>query len=173
MIDAGWKCSVPSCGVTAPLEIDHIEEFATVQAHDYGNLIVLCRNHHGMKVSGSNPRQVNAHALKLLKQQQVELSGRYGDIERRVLEFFVRDAAQSVVHLPGDFDIMLMHLLDAGLLEKDFNASGSIVMKIGPGDEPTPENSITTRQAYRLTEAGKEAIDTLRAVRRAVDEEVA
>jgi hypothetical protein len=166
MIDSGWKCSVPTCGTTSALEIDHIEEWSEVKEHKYENLIVLCPTHHSMKQKSSNPRDLNAKALHVIKQNQLELAGRYGDVERRVLGFFVRNPDARNVFLPGDFDVLLMHLLDATLLEKDFSADGSMVMKLSEDEEePTPENSITIRQAYRLTAEGQSAVMALREAR--------
>lgn len=163
MIDSGWKCSVPLCGTTSALEIDHIEEWAKVGEHKYENLIVLCPTHHAMKKSGSNPRDVNALALRAIKQNQTEVAGRYGDVERRVLEFFLRNPGLRIVFLPGDFDILLMQLLNDGLLEKEFSADGSVVISLGDGTgEPTPEDSLTIRQAYRLTDDGFGAVLALR-----------
>ncbi|WP_431220361.1 HNH endonuclease signature motif containing protein [Leifsonia xyli] len=166
MIDAGWRCSIPTCGTTTALEIDHIEEWSEVKDHRYENLIVLCPTHHAMKQKGSRPRELNATALKIVKQNQVELSGRYGDVERRVLEYFVRRPGETIVFLPGDFDVLLMQLLDAGLLDKQFNAEGSIVMGFGEdGAEPTPDSAYTVRQAYRLTDEGASAVSALREAR--------
>lgn len=163
MIDSGWRCSVPLCGTTTALEIDHIEEWAVVREHKYENLIVLCPTHHAMKKSGSNPRDVNAIALRIIKQNQLEVAGRYGDIERRVIEFFIHKPEARLVFLPGDFDVLLMQLLGDGLLEKVFTADGSVVLSIGgESEEPTPENSITMRQAYRLTKDGIAAVLALR-----------
>src|SRR3954465_3910893 len=151
MIDAGWRCSIPTCGTTTALEIDHIDEWSDVKEHKYENLIVLCPTHHAMKRKGARPRELNAVALKIVKQNQLELSGRYGDVERRVLEYFVRNLGQRIVFLPGDFDVLLMQLLDEGLLNKEFTAEGSIVVPFDDSDaDPTPERSYTLRQAYYL-----------------------
>lgn len=166
MIDAGWRCSIPTCGTTSALEIDHIEEWSKVREHKYENLIVLCPTHHAMKQAGSRPRELNVTALKIIKQNQIALSGRYGDVERRVLEYFVRDPDTTEVVLPGDFDILLMHLLDAGLLEKEFEGEGSVIIHVSElHSTPTPETSLVIRQVYRLTAEGKSTIEALRSAR--------
>lgn len=166
MIDAGWRCSVPTCGTTSALEIDHIQEWAEVYEHKYENLIVLCPTHHAMKRSGSNPRELNANALRVIKQNQIALSGRYGDVERRILAYFIRNPARTEVTLPGDFDILLMHLLDAELIRKEFDADGSLVVQLSEYDStPTPESSLVIRQVYRLTEEGRSTVDALREAR--------
>lgn len=166
MIDAGWRCSIPTCGTTSALEIDHIEEWSKVREHKYENLIVLCPTHHAMKQTGSRPRELNVTALKIVKQNQIALSGRYGDVERRVLEHFVRNPGESEVVLPGDFEILLMHLLDAGLLKKEFEAEGSVIIHVSEVDStPTPETSLVIRQVYRLTTDGRSTIEDLRNAR--------
>jgi hypothetical protein len=92
--------------------------------------------------------------------------GRYGDVELRVLEYFVRNPDLALVFLPGDFDVLLMRLLDAGLLEKEFQADGSIVVGLSADDlEPSPDNSYTVRQTYRLTDEGVAAVSALREAR--------
>ena len=127
---------------------------------------MLCPNHHALKQEGSRPRELNARALHVIKQNQLELAGRYGDVERRVLEYFVRNTSETTIFLPGDFDVLLMHLRDAKLLEKDSDADRSVVEQIaGEGTEPTLENSLTVRQAYGLTSEGKSAMTALREAR--------
>jgi len=116
-----------------------------------------------MKRRSSNPRDLNSAALKQIKLNQLEMAGRYTDTERRVLEHFVRNPDERVVFLPGDFDILLMHILDAGLLEKEFNTDGSVVVTLSESDtEPTRTNSLTIRQAYALTNDGVDAVTALR-----------
>lgn len=164
MIDAGWKCSIPMCGTNTNLEIDHIEEWSKIHEHNYANLLVLCPTHHAMKKSGSNPRQITAHSLRIVKQNQLEISGRYSDIERRVLEHFLRNPDERVIFLPGDFDILLMHLLDARILSKEFTGNGGVGIPFGE-EGATPENMIILRQSYVLTEDGLSAVAALRELR--------
>ena len=166
MLDAGYRCSIPMCQVSTNLEIDHIVEWSIVQEHVYVNLIVLCPNHHAMKRSGSNPREVNASALRVIKQNQIELSGRYGDIERRVIEHFVRTPKAQTVALPGDFDILLMHLLDSGWIQKDFRGDGAVVFQFEDEENmPDERNAVVVRQIYRLTPDGEAAVAALRSAR--------
>ena len=114
-IEAGYKCSIPACGVTAPLKIDHIDEWAKVKEHRYENLIVLCANHHGIKAAGG-PRILTSASLRTVKANQVEMNGRYGDIERRVIDHFVTNPSARRIHLPGDFDLLLSRLIEADFL---------------------------------------------------------
>ena len=172
-IEAGYQCSIPSCGATAGLEIDHIEDWSQVRAHEYENLIVLCANHHAMK-SGTGPRALNSAALKLVKSNQVELNGRYGDVERRVIDHFVKHPESSRVHLPGDFDLLLSRLLDAGFVRWDPNGDGNIAVALSESSEmdqnshefdPQIGPHLIVRRAYRLTELGAEYVSALREAR--------
>lgn len=166
MLDAGYRCSIPMCQVSTNLEIDHIVDWSIVKKHEYSNLIVLCPNHHAMKQAGSNPRVLNATALRIIKQNQIELAGRYGDVDRRVIEYFIRESDARTVSLPGDFDILLMRLLDDGWLEKDFRGDGAVVVQFTDNDhEPDERNSVTVRQVYRLTKSGDAAVASVRNAR--------
>lgn len=167
MIDAGWRCSIPRCGTNSALEIDHIVEWAKVRKHEYENLIVLCPTHHAMKRDGSRARELNAVALKIIKANQMQIAGRFGDIERRILEHFVRNEEDRIVFLPGDFDILLMQLLDAEILSRaiddpDDSVSGlvGVPMPGDFGDEEPP--MIIMRAAYLLTKTGIEFVSALR-----------
>lgn len=170
MIDAGWRCSIPGCGTNVALEIDHIVDWAVTGTHEYENLIVLCPTYHAMKRAGSNARDINTASLTVIKANQMELAGRYGDIERRVLEYFVRNPEERVVFLPGDFDILLMQLLDAGVLERGSEQHGSVtdglvaVALPGEGVDAEPE-MILLRGAYLLTDTGAEYVSAIRDAR--------
>lgn len=146
-------------------------EWAVTRRHDYKNLIVLCPTHHAMKRAGSAARDINAASLKVIKANQMELAGRFGDIERRVLEHFVRNPEERLVFLPGDFDILLMQLLDAGVLERGSEEHGSVTDGLvavalpndGPEDMP---DMIILRAAYLLTEIGADYVSAIRDARR-------
>lgn len=177
-IESGYRCSVPACGVTDPLEIDHIEEWSKVKEHTYENLIVLCANHHGMKSTGG-PRKLTTASLRIIKANQVEMNGRYGDIERRVIDHFVRNPEARRVHLPGDFDLLLSRLLEADLLEWDSNTDGTVGLRIpqprdegeaasGQGDNPVQsvtDLDVVMRRAYCLTSDGAEYVAAIREAR--------
>ncbi len=168
MIDAGWRCSIPGCSTNAALEIDHIVDWAKRRVHEYENLIVLCPTHHAMKRKGSHARDINAASLKVIKANQMELAGRFGDVERRILEHFVRNPEERIVFLPGDFDILLMQLLDAGILTRagdDPSVSGLVGVAL-PGDYGDEEPPmIILRGAYLLSGSGVEYVSAIRDAR--------
>jgi hypothetical protein len=55
-LEAGYRCAIPTCRAVAPLTIDHIEDWANVKEHKFINMLVLCRNCHGIK--GEGPRKL-------------------------------------------------------------------------------------------------------------------
>ena len=55
MIEAGYRCAIPTCRTVQPLQIEHIEDYSKVQKHEFANMLVLCANCHGMK--GEGPRK--------------------------------------------------------------------------------------------------------------------
>lgn len=141
--------------------------------HKYENLIVLCPNHHAMK-SGPGPRHLDAAALKIVKQNQTEVNGRYGDVERRVIDHFVAHPEVRRVHLPGDFDLLLVRLLDADLLTWDPDGNGNIAMALPEQPEDQLEGHeyddqiglhLIIRRAYTLTQSGAEYVAALRETR--------
>ena len=45
--EAGYRCAIPNCNVTSPLDIHHIEYQENGGSDEDDNLICLCRNCHG------------------------------------------------------------------------------------------------------------------------------
>src|SRR4051812_22406734 len=86
MVEAGHRCAVPTCRAVAPLQIEHIDDWAKVKEHDFSNQIVLCANCHGLK--GTGPRRLDRKALRQYKANLGVLTGRYSNLERRVLDYF-------------------------------------------------------------------------------------
>jgi len=115
LMEAGYRCAIPTCRVTGPLEIDHIDDYARVQEHRFENMIVLCRNCHGLK--GDRRRQLDRKALRQYKANLAIINGRYGDLERRVLLHFAENPRSDVIDLPGGLDMLLMYLMRDHLLE--------------------------------------------------------
>lgn len=144
MVKAGHRCAIPTCRAVAPLEFEHIEDWAKVQKHEFENMIVLCANCHGLK--GEGPRRLDRKSLKQYKANLSVVNGRYGDIERRVLEFFAVNPATNDMYLPGGLDILLAYLIIDGLLEKA-PETGSIYF-----------GSVPMQQGYILTDEGREFV---------------
>ncbi|MGI5165628.1 HNH endonuclease signature motif containing protein [Spirillospora sp. CA-253888] len=129
MLEADHRCAIPTCRVVAPLNIEHIDDWARVQKHEFDNLIVLCANCHGLKKDKTNARHLDRKALRQYKANLGLLNARYGDFERRVIELFASNPGARVIKLTGGSDInriQLMHLLRDGMLSRPHLAEPSL-----------------------------------------------
>jgi hypothetical protein len=79
------------------------------------------------------------------KANLVLLNSRYGDMERRVLDYFAKYPDESVQWLPKHMDILLMYLLEDGLLKESDEISDYML-------EPL------AIKPYTLTPAGRDFI---------------
>ena len=156
MIEAGYRCAIPTCRTTGPLQIDHIVEYAEVLGHDFSNMIVLCANCHGLKVKDANPRKLDRKALKIIKHNLGLINRRYNDVERRILEHFAEKPNAGYVLLPGT-EVLFAYLLKDDLIE-------GMPDLVVPGEQwviDAGEVFFATR-AYSLTDRGKEFVRRLR-----------
>ena len=81
------------------------------------------------------------------------LGSRYGEFDRRVLQFFSENHKANVIRLPGLSEIQVFYLLKDGLLTKNGKDSG-----ISSDDTPTWEE-------YQLTDQGNTFVDDWRQAR--------
>ena len=70
LVESGHKCSVPFCNESHTLEIHHIN--GDPSDNRESNLIVFCRNHHGMAESGKIDRKECESYKERLKQIRPE-----------------------------------------------------------------------------------------------------
>lgn len=64
--EAGFKCAIPNCNATSPLEIHHIVHQANGGTDNNDNLICLCGNCHGRYHLGEIPVQsINNYKLRV------------------------------------------------------------------------------------------------------------
>jgi hypothetical protein len=89
------RCAISTCRRTT-VEVAHIVPWAEVKTHEFANLIALCPNCHTAYDSGRIDRQ----SMLRYKSNLALLSSRYGDVERRVLEYFALNPKQRAVWLP-------------------------------------------------------------------------
>jgi hypothetical protein len=144
-VEAGHRCAIPTCRAVAPLQIEHIEDWARVKEHKFDNMIVLCANCHGLK--GEGPRKLDRKSLHQYKANLAIINGRYGDVERRVLEVFAKNPAALQIQMPGGWDIALMYLIEDGLLVK-LPPQGAFIVVDG----------IRAREEYMITPAGRDFV---------------
>ena len=84
LVEAGHRCAVPTCR-QHPVDIEHIDDWAKVQQHVFENLIALCPTCHRRK--GNGPDQIDRKSLRQYKANLAVINSRYGDVERRLIEF--------------------------------------------------------------------------------------
>jgi hypothetical protein len=136
-MEAGYQCGIPACRLR-PVEIHHIDSDRT--NHDFDNLILLCRNHHGLADDGVIPQR----EVRLYKRNLGFFTGRYADLERRLLELFAADPKLYAMDFPRDMAFEFFHLLQDELITADVP---EIHMRSG--------NFVQGIFTYRLTDAGK------------------
>lgn len=75
------------------------------------------------------------------------VNSRYGDVEKRVLEFFADDPGNNAIQLPGGFNLLLRNLIKDELLEEMPIHSGVTIAGMG------------SHEFFAITDAGREFID--------------
>jgi hypothetical protein len=180
MIEAGHRCAIPACRAAAPPQIEHIIEWAKVQRHDFENMIVLCANCHGRK--GNRHGQIDRQALRQYKANLAVLNSRYGDLERRVLEFFAEQRERMRPHfdgkpgiapdwprgisvaVPGAMRLLMKYLVADGYVELVPGGRDLVNLQAPAGldwttSELVPAGLVPETDYYRLTHLGVEFID--------------
>lgn len=115
MVEAGHRCAIPTCRAVAPLQIEHIDDWAKVREHRFENMIVLCANCHGLK--GNGARRLDRSALRQYKANLATINNRYGDLERQLLEWFAAHRSQHTTSLARGMAWAVWHLERDGLIE--------------------------------------------------------
>ena len=153
-MEAGHRCAIPACRQPT-VEIAHIVPWEQVREHKFDNLIVLCANCHIRFGRG----EIDRPSMKQYKANLSVLTGRYGDLEQRVLRFFARRPEEDEIELPERLDILLMYLLEDGLLEGGrLGRSYTMTINYGGDKDDLDLPSRPTTEIYRLTDKGREFI---------------
>lgn len=139
LVEAGHRCAIPTCGAETT-EIAHIVPWATVREHTFDNLIALCPNCHTRFDKG----QIDRQSMLRYKANLSVVSGRYGDLEQRVLRVFADNPTANFIDLPGGQQIHLLYLLRDGLLADT-----------GMAPWATQVQGANTHDRYVLTEKGR------------------
>ncbi|MGH9653104.1 MAG: HNH endonuclease signature motif containing protein [Bryobacteraceae bacterium] len=114
LMEAGHRCVIPTCR-QVPVQIAHIVPWEEVREHTFENLIALCPNDHSRY---DILHQIDRISMKGYKANLGLISGRYGEIENRILSMLAADPRINQFRLPGGWDIQLMYLLKDGLIAK-------------------------------------------------------
>lgn len=112
LVEAGHRCAIPTCRQT-PIEIANIEPFAQVKKHEFPNLIALCPTCHARY----DREDIDRKAMCQYKANLGLLTSRYGEVERRVIEYFAENPNESTVHLPGGMQLLVRYLSKDGYLD--------------------------------------------------------
>ena len=161
-VEAGHRCAVTTCRATSGLEIHHIVPWAKVKAHEFDNLILLCGICHARATKG----EIDRKAVRAYKANLGILSGRYGDLERRVLDHFVRGDVGDTIVIDKSHEILLSYLLEDGLLKEVGPARGALWLQERDGDSalgPRDGDILLGPIGWRLTERGMDVVTSLRA----------
>jgi len=139
--ESGYRCAIPICKQT-PVELAHIIPWNQVKEHTFENLIALCPICHTRYDKGDIDRK----SIQQYKSNLSIINGRYGDLERRVLEIFAEEKI-STIWIPGGLDIMLRYLVKDGLLSDTGKSKGMIVA------------GVPFQRLYALTLKGQQFVD--------------
>lgn len=158
-VEAGHRCAVPTCRQTSGLEIHHIVNYSIAQVHEFDNLILLCAICHARATKG----EIDRKAMKAYKANLRTINGRYGDLERRVLDHFVRHPDAESITLDRSHELLVSFLVEDGLLEQVPGfAKGAVWIPTHDGDQPLDGDTLLGPTKWRLTEDGKTVVSTLR-----------
>ncbi|WP_081380638.1 HNH endonuclease [Rhodovulum sulfidophilum] len=148
--EAGYRCAIPTCRATSALQMEHIEDWAKVQKHEFENMIVLCANCHARVTTG----EIRKDAVRAYKRNLAIINGRYSLYEYRLMEAFYTKMREH----PGE-------PLQAQVAENDYlHIKGMVdddllVLRRNPGGMWSFGLPISPMQAL-LTEAGKKLINS-------------
>lgn len=160
-VEAGHRCAVPTCRQTSGLEIHHIDNWAKVNEHRLENLILLCAVCHSRATKG----EIDRLSMRAYKQNLLTISGRYGDLERRVLDYFVRHPSAETIVVDRSHELLLMYLLEDGLLSMVGPATGAMWFSEHGRQEPEPGDILLGPTEWRLTDGGKAVVAVLASAR--------
>lgn len=79
------------------------------------------------------------------------ISARYGDVERRVLNWFVDHSAEGFAVLPRELSLLMDYLVRDGIVTREV-----------PTGTPIGLEAYAERHHYHLTEAGRAFVQRLR-----------
>src|SRR5713101_3732999 len=145
LFEAGHRYAIQKYKQTT-IQITHIIPWEIVREHTFDNLIALCPNCHERY---DKRHEIDRKAMMQYKANLSVINQRYGDLEKRVLEYFVEHPNEDHIWLPSSFEILLLYLLKDGLLVDAIGRGFSINISI---------SDTFSRKRYNLTSKGKEFI---------------
>jgi hypothetical protein len=88
--------------------------------HEFHNLISLCANHHRR----FDENKIPIASIRQYKLNLAVINGRYGSLERRVLQWFADNDRDGTVKLSSSSELLVSFLVRDGLLPCTFSAPG-------------------------------------------------
>ncbi|WP_198155701.1 HNH endonuclease [Isoptericola dokdonensis] len=160
-VEAGHRCAIPTCRQPVGLQIHHIVPWSHVKSHEFENLILLCSNCHSRVTS----KEIDTKAVRAYKTNLALTNNRYGDLERRVLEYFVQNPGERTITIDLSQELLLKYLIADGLLVKAGEARGAIYFATD-GHDPNSEDADPTMfygpWNWELSAAGQVFVESLR-----------
>jgi hypothetical protein len=144
LVEAGHRCAIPTCKQT-PVELAHITPWASSSDHSLETSSRCVLRSHRRYDSG----EIDRPALLQYKANLGVIGGRYGDLERRVLEVFVDQPATPVVLLPGALQVLMWYLVRDGIVDQAQVFTGGVASYNGLFE-------------YRLAPKGRQLVENLR-----------
>lgn len=141
LIEAGFRCAVPTCRTILTLDLHHIVAVSKGGGNEPSNLLVLCPTCHALYERGEIPPQ----AIYSWKAMLVALNRAF-DPEALDNLLFLRSLAPRQLLVSGDGVLKFSRLVATGL------ASFALVMQNGP----------LVRYDVQLTEKGRLLVDAWR-----------
>src|SRR5918996_318262 len=138
LIEAGYRCAVPTCRTVIPVHLPHIDEVSEGGGHVASNLIVLCPTCHGLYHSG----QISKEAVRVYKCMLVAFNHGLGKAAIDDLLFLHRHSPV----LSWDGVLRFASLIVAGLVRVEEN------IHVPPIGRPVPQ---WTGHRVHLSEKGK------------------
>ncbi len=137
LIEAGHRCAIPTCKHPTT-EIAHIVPWSKCKEHTFGNLIALCPNCH----TRFDNNQIDKKSMLTYKANLALLNSRYSDLEKRIIDSFIKNPTAREILIPGGLDLMLMYLIKDGILIDTKKTTGIIL------------NDMPSQKYYALTPQG-------------------
>ncbi len=137
LIEAGHRCAIPTCKHPTT-EIAHIVPWSKCKEHTFGNLIALCPNCH----TRFDNNQIDKKSMLTYKANLALLNSRYSDLEKRIIDSFIKNPTAREILIPGGLDLMLMYLIEDGILIDTKKTTGIIL------------NDMPSQKYYALTPQG-------------------
>ena len=120
LIEAGYRCAVPTCRNILALDMHHIWEVSAGGGDDPTNLIALCPTCHALYHRGT----ISSDAIFAYKAMLVAI-GRAFDLEAIDRLLFLAQCAEDFLVVSGDGLLHFARLLGAGLARMEMKANNA------------------------------------------------